>query len=145
MSASPSSRPGPIRARVPSASPYASVIGFSAAATAAGWTFTAGVSAADDRGSVVGRDAYSQAREVLRKLIGVLESGGMSASDVVQTRTYLTRAADWPDVGRAHGEVFAQTRPASTMVVVAALLDPAMLVEMEAVAYRAPGENEADN
>jgi enamine deaminase RidA (YjgF/YER057c/UK114 family) len=86
----------------------------------------------------VGSDAYSQACEVLRKIGHALTEAGATLADVVFTRTYLTRVEDWPEVGRAHGETFADVRPASTMVVVGALLDPAMLVEMEAVAYRPP-------
>ena len=74
---------------------------------------------------------------MLRKLIDTLAAAGVEAADVVQTRIYLVAAADWVPVGRAHGEVFGDVRPAATMVVVAALLDPRMLVEIEAVAVRA--------
>lgn len=80
------------------------------------------------------RDPYVQARRCLELIVGVLAQAGASPSDVVRTRTYLTDAADWEAVGRAHGEVFAAVRPASTMVVVAALLDPGWKVEMEAEA-----------
>jgi enamine deaminase RidA (YjgF/YER057c/UK114 family) len=75
--------------------------------------------------------AYEQARRCLEIVVAALEEAGAGVEDVVRTRTYLTRAADWEDVGRAHGEVFGDVRPASTMVVVAELLDPRWLVELE--------------
>ncbi len=125
--------------RVRSTSPYARAIGFSAAATAGQTVYTAGFTAVDAEGQLVGPgDAYRQAQEALRKLGATLAEAGAGLSDVVQTRTYLVKAADWAEVGRAHGEVFAEVLPAATMVVVAALLDERMLVEIEAVAVR-PG------
>ena len=76
--------------------------------------------------------AYEQARRCLEIIVAALAEAGASPEDVVRTRVYLTRAADWEEVGRAHGELFGDVRPASTMVVVAALLDPRWLVEIEA-------------
>lgn len=123
--------------RVRSNSRYASEIGFSAAAAAGHIVYTAGFTAMDAEGQIVGPgDAYRQAQESLRKLGSTLRDAGASLSDVVQTRTYLVDAVDWAEVGRAHGEVFADVLPAATMVVVAALLDDRMLVEIEAVAVR---------
>ena len=121
---------------VPSASPYADSIGFSAAVATESLVFTAGFTSASETGVVGVGDAYAQTVEALRKLLLALAEVGATAADVVQTRLYLTDAADWAAVGRAHGEVFDAVRPAATMVVVAALLDPAMLVEIEAVAVR---------
>jgi enamine deaminase RidA (YjgF/YER057c/UK114 family) len=79
-------------------------------------------------------DAYGQARRCLQIMLAALEELGAHAEDVVRTRTYLVRTEDWEDVGRAHGEVFGEIRPASTMLAVSALLDPRWLVEMEAEA-----------
>ncbi len=121
--------------RIPSRSTYAPAIGFSAAVRAGGWVTTAGTTALDGTGRIVGDDAYGQAREVLRKIGAALGEAGAQLEQVVQTRIYLTRGENWEAVGRAHGEVFAGIRPVATMVVVAQLLDPRMLVEIEAVAF----------
>lgn len=123
--------------RIPSASSYADLIGFSAAAVAVAerTVYTAGFTAVDADGGVVGPgDAYQQAHEALRKLGTTLGEAGLSLADITQTRMYLVNREDWAAVGRAHGEVFGEIRPAATMVVVAALLDERMLVEIEAVA-----------
>ena len=77
-------------------------------------------------------DAYRQSKRVLEIIVAALAEAGAGPGDVVRTRTYLTSAEDWEDVGRAHGEVFADVRPASTMVVVSGFLDPRWVVEMEA-------------
>ena len=120
--------------RVPSPSPYAPVIGFSAAVRAGDLVFVAGITAVTADGAIVGEDAYTQAREVLRKVGEALEAAGARLDQVVQTRMYLTDASDWEAVGRAHGEVFAEVRPAAAMLVTG-LLDPRMRVEIEAVAH----------
>jgi enamine deaminase RidA (YjgF/YER057c/UK114 family) len=82
----------------------------------------------------VAADAYGQAKAALAKIAAALEQAGASVKDVVRTRIYITDAKQWEEVGRAHGEVFRDIRPASAMVVVKALIDPAMLVEIEAEA-----------
>jgi enamine deaminase RidA (YjgF/YER057c/UK114 family) len=79
-------------------------------------------------------DPYTQARRCLEIILEALDEAGARPGHVVRTRTYLLDAGHWEAVGRAHGEVFADVRPASTMVVVAALLDPRWKVEMEAEA-----------
>lgn len=79
-------------------------------------------------------DPYVQARRCLEIIVDALGELGAGAEHVVRTRTYLIDVGDWESVGRAHGEVFADVRPASTMVVVSALLDPRWKVEMEAEA-----------
>ena len=121
-------------ARVPSPSPYAPVIGFSAAVRAGDLVFVAGMTAVGQDGAIVGEDAHAQAREALRKVGDALEAAGARLDQVVQTRMYLADAADWEAVGRAHGEVFGEARPAAAMLVTG-LLDPRMLVEIEAVAH----------
>ena len=124
--------------RVPSPSLYAPRIGFSAAVRAGDWVVVAGTTAVGSDGEVVGgEDPYAQAVEALRKIVAALRAGGARAEDVVQTRMYLADAADWEAVGRAHGEVFGEARPAATMVV-CGLLDPRMRVEIEATAYVGP-------
>ena len=77
-------------------------------------------------------DAYGQTKRCLEIVLDALRTTGAGAEHVVRTRIFLVDAADWQEVGRAHGEVFADLRPASTMVVVAALLDPRWKVELEA-------------
>lgn len=122
--------------RVPSSSLFAATIGFSAAVRAGDWAIVAGTTAVDEHGEIVGGDsAYEQTREALRKVEAALGEAGASLADVVQTRMYLTDVSLWEEVGRAHGEAFGEVRPAASMLGVAALLDPRMLVEVEALAY----------
>jgi enamine deaminase RidA (YjgF/YER057c/UK114 family) len=78
------------------------------------------------------RNAYGQARRCLEIIVEALAEVGAGPEHVVRTRVYLTDADDWREVGRAHGEVFGEARPSSSMLVVAALLDPRWLVEIEA-------------
>ena len=77
-------------------------------------------------------DAYGQTRRCLEIIVAALAEAGAGAEHVIRTRTFLLDAGDWEEVGRAHGEVFADVRPASTMIVVSALLDPRWIVEIEA-------------
>lgn len=129
--------------RIPSPSPYAEPIGFSAAARAGNLVFVAGTTALDARGQIVGGDdAYEQTREALRKVTAALARAGARLDQVVQTRIHLARADDWGPAGRAHGEVFGGARPAATMVV-SGLLHPRMRVEIEAIAYAPPGHDAA--
>lgn len=132
---SPAEGPAATVRRVPSPSPYAPVIGFSSAVRAGDLVVVSGTTAVDESGELVGGDdAYAQTTEALRKVRLALEAAGTDLAHVVQTRMHLRDAADWEGVGRAHGEAFAGARPAATMVVTG-LLDPRMLVEVEAVAY----------
>jgi enamine deaminase RidA (YjgF/YER057c/UK114 family) len=119
--------------QIPSPSPYAPTIGFSAAIRSGDWIHVAGMTALNADGEIQD-DPGEQTREVLRKIEAALQQAGATLKDVVRTRIYLTDAADWEAVGRVHGEVFDRIRPVATMLVVG-LLDPRMRVEIEAVAH----------
>lgn len=120
------------RKRVASGSPYEPVIGFSRAVVAGNHVAVSGTAPVMPDGGDPPADVYGQAKRCLEIIGAALGEAGASLEDVVRTRTYLVEAADWEEVGRAHGEVFSDVRPASTMVVVKGLLDPRWRVEMEA-------------
>ena len=114
-------------------SPYEGVTGFSRAVVVGDRVVVAGTAPIPQEGDPPD-GAYEQARLSLAIIGGALERAGAAFGDVVRTRMYLTDADDWEDVARAHGEVFAEIRPASTAVVVKELLDPRWRVEIEAEA-----------
>jgi enamine deaminase RidA (YjgF/YER057c/UK114 family) len=121
-----------MRLLVPSGSPYEATIGFSRAVREGNHVFVAGTAPVMPDGGDPPEDAYGQARRCLQIVATALLEAGVTLQDVVRTRTFLIHAGDWEDVGRAHGEFFGDVRPASTMVVVSALLDPRWRVEIEA-------------
>lgn len=112
-------------------SPYEPAVGFSRAVVADGHVYVAGTAPIPPDGSPPPDDAYEQARLCLRIIGGALEQAGSGLEQVVRTRVYVTDPAHADAVGRAHGEVFSEIRPASTMVVTR-LLDPAWKVEIDA-------------
>lgn len=109
----------------------AATVGYSRAVRVGDVVSVAGTAAVMPDGAEPPADAYGQARRCLEIVVAALAELGAGPKHVVRTRVYLTRADDWPEVGRAHGEVFGTARPASTMIVVSGLLDPRWLVEIE--------------
>ncbi len=123
------------RQLVSSGSPYEPLIGFSRAVRAGNTIYVSGTVAWGDDGKLAAPgDVYAQAKQAIRNISKALAEAGASLSDVVRTRIFVTDISRLDDAAQAHGEVFGQIRPASTMVQVAALADPQMLVEIEAVA-----------
>ena len=125
--------PGPEgRRSVPAGTVWGPHVGMSRAVRSGPWIAVSGTTAATPDGHVVGgTDPGAQAREVLRRIAAALEQLGAGLADVVRTRIYVTDIARWEEVA-AHAEVFGDLRPACTMVEVSALIDPALLVEIEA-------------
>ena len=117
---------------VAAVSPMAATVGYSRAVRAGDAVFVAGTAPVMPDGGDPPPDAYGQARRCLEIVLGALAELGAGPEHVVRTRVFLTRAEDWEEVGRAHGEVFGEIRPASSMLAVAALLDPRWRVEIEA-------------
>jgi enamine deaminase RidA (YjgF/YER057c/UK114 family) len=126
--------PGVQRQRISGHSPYEPVFGFSRAVVAGDRVLVAGTAPVPPGGGPPPAEPYAQAKLCLDLISEALTNAGASLEHVVRTRMFLTDAAYWPQVARAHGEVFADIRPAATAVIVAGLLDPAWLVEIEAEA-----------
>lgn len=110
-------------------------VGYSRAVRAGPLVFVAGCTGLRPGGELVPGGAYEQTRQACANVVAALGKAGATAADVVQTRIYVTDIGRWEEIGRAHAEAFGATPPVSAMVQVAALIDPRMLVEVEAVAY----------
>lgn len=110
-------------------------MGYSRAVRIANTIYVSGTTATDETGTLVAPgDPYGQTRQALRNIERALVASGATMADVVRTRIFVTNIRQWDQIGRAHGEVFGTIRPATTMVEVRALIDPEMLVEIEAEA-----------
>jgi enamine deaminase RidA (YjgF/YER057c/UK114 family) len=125
----------PERQQVSSGSKWEPVVGYARAVRVGHHVHVSGTAPSGPDGAVVGAgNAYVQAQHCLRIIVAALEQAGASAKDIVRTRIFVTDISRWEEIGRAHAEVFMDVRPATTMVEVRRLIDPLMLVEIEAEA-----------
>jgi len=121
------------RQRISSGTTWEKTYGYSRAVRVGSAVYVAGTTAVDAEGQVIGEnDPYRQAKFIYAKIEIALGEAGASLSDVVRVRAFVTDIARWTEVARAQGEVFGEIRPAATLVAVSALVDPRLLVEIEA-------------
>jgi enamine deaminase RidA (YjgF/YER057c/UK114 family) len=121
------------RRNVSSSTEWEQVVGYSRAVRVGTRVYVSGTTAVDEQGNIVGLDdGYAQAAQVIRNIERALNQAGATLANVVRTRMFVTDIARWQDYARAHGEFFREIRPCATMVEVRTLIDPRMLIEIEA-------------
>ncbi len=124
------------RKNISSGAPWESIVGYSRAVRIGNHIWVAGTTATDQAGGVVAAgDAAGQTRYILERIAAALKEAGATMSDVVRTRMFVVDISQWEAIGRAHGDFFGSVRPATTMVQVTRLIDPAHLIEIEVDAF----------